>query len=272
MFALKCDFIIFADLSDARFSPESSTNAQESLGRDFKRTAPKLPLSLTEVLDHSFRYLASIDEDTRKVLSGAQVRYRRRQKYVNDGRAPDVRSKLVRVKRDGRPKGAKSITPNICPFDVKTFGIPWSGVYEDLQMTNTCSLDTTLMLLYACRAFQLVISPELHNSSNFLCSVLDRIQAGAYNEARYIYVRECKQLECKIKESLSGQHVDMFGPLSTVQMSEGSGSLIGLMGPTKCTYEQHCSSPYCPAPRQTFVARLEETGIRFHMQITLKTD
>ena len=51
------------------------TNAQESLGGDFQKTAPRAKSSIQEALDHSFRYVQSIEMDFERAVRGMPLRY-----------------------------------------------------------------------------------------------------------------------------------------------------------------------------------------------------
>ena len=51
------------------------TNAQESLGRDFKRHAPTPTMSVGDVISWTLRYCKSIERDRKMVLLGAPIKY-----------------------------------------------------------------------------------------------------------------------------------------------------------------------------------------------------
>ncbi|KAK3808704.1 MAG: hypothetical protein J3Q66DRAFT_444609 [Benniella sp.] len=100
--------LIFPALSTIDNSSLSSdTNVQESLGNDFKRTAPECPLDIPGTVDHAYRYTMLIECDYKLAMEGLKLRYGdrkvRKKRYVNDGRAPDT-SKSVQGPARGKSR------------------------------------------------------------------------------------------------------------------------------------------------------------------------
>ncbi|KAF9976294.1 hypothetical protein BGZ75_000278, partial [Mortierella antarctica] len=91
------------------------TNAQESIGGDFQRKAPRKKLSIMEILDHEYRYSHTIETDYGMTLKGMKLRY--------DERKRKTRTFVMRTTRTsvGRPKGSKNTVPKL-GSDV--YGIP----------------------------------------------------------------------------------------------------------------------------------------------------
>ncbi|KAG0003920.1 hypothetical protein BGZ65_001212, partial [Modicella reniformis] len=113
----------------AKFNPVLSydTNAQESLGADYKRTAEKKMLSILEAMDHTHRYMSRIEIDYSTAIQGGPIRYNRKgkktneNKYFNDGRAPDTTDSLIGSKSKSRPS---SHTKSRSKSDVQPIGRP----------------------------------------------------------------------------------------------------------------------------------------------------
>ncbi|KAF9986466.1 hypothetical protein BGZ65_007520 [Modicella reniformis] len=187
------------------------TNAQENLGGDFKRCAPKGQLNIMETLIHAYRYLVNIQMEYNLKAAGASARYEHRKRktkkaYENDGRAPDTTAKLLnrkpeRHKQSERPKGSKNKVPKIGDLDIHTFGIPW-GVrnYNGFTARNTCPLDSTLMALYLLHRFGEVTFPaEFLGTSkcNVVLDVFGEIASENYDRARLLWCTKFMGLEGK---------------------------------------------------------------------------
>lgn len=232
----KCDL--------ARLSAMSpDTNAQESLGNDFKRCAPKIPVSIMEAVKHAWRYCLRIEEDTEKINNGARIRYRRRECYVNDGRAPDTTEAVLGAKRRraGRPVGATAKQPAYFPaFDIKESGMPWSGLF----LTNTCPLDSTLMLLWILVKTNTLQLPR--DSCFEIKNCLNLMTKQSWDEARMNWIMMMDPRPPK-----RGDTYDLLGSLSDVQDIGEFQSLTTLVWHT----ESICGSDFCPRRTQTHRVR-----------------
>jgi hypothetical protein len=105
---------------------------------------------------------------------------------MNDGRAPDSNRDLGLTKRSaGRPRGSRNIVPTLNTLrDFKTFGIPWRFKYGILHATNTCAMDTGLMILFFLQDFNIFIIPD-NEQTALLKSVLTDIGNNQYDKARF---------------------------------------------------------------------------------------
>jgi hypothetical protein len=226
------------------------TNAQESLGGDFQRTAQKAKLTIAETLEHSYRYLHAIEYDYSLASLGMPLRYASRKRksktYQNDGRAPDSTEHLVAItgRSSGRPKGSKNKIPRLGnDVDWSTTGIPWGCAYHDFTVTNTCSLDTALMAFYLNHKYN---DATILNSCNddfirqTLRNVVSALDADEYDKARYIWCTEAIKLPTK------GNH-DIFGSIDQVFLQ-----LIPGMSQLTVTLASHCDAIQCP---QKYCAR-----------------
>ncbi|KAG0250804.1 hypothetical protein BG011_008069 [Mortierella polycephala] len=180
------------------------TNAQESLGANFKRTIPKV-MTLYEAMDHTRLYMG-VKRDYEAVLRGETLRYgrvqddedledtskrnpkkrSRRTKYVNDGRAPDT-AKALRSTGPGRKTGSRNKRPRIGDeHSWDTFRIPCDILYEGFRATNTCPLDTTLMVWHiAYRYAKASLPVDIRNTEagQVLQDVVDESKALNYGKA-----------------------------------------------------------------------------------------
>ncbi|KAF9342195.1 hypothetical protein BGX26_008087 [Mortierella sp. AD094] len=218
------------------------TNAQESLGNDFQRTAIRPRLTLSEAVDHTYRYTALVENDYQLAEAGWKLRYgeRRRKKtaFTNDGRAPDTTSKLLSRSGAGRPRGSKNKIPKLgSDINWKTFGIPWSFNYDGFVAHNTCTLDTCLMAWYLLHRFEEALLPievQQTEAGKILQDVLTELYAEKYNKARWIW---CTKV---LSMSKTGQH-SLFDSMERV-FHDHLPELVSL--PT--IKSSSCDSALCP--------------------------
>ncbi|KAI9233665.1 MAG: hypothetical protein BYD32DRAFT_465098 [Podila humilis] len=52
------------------------TNAQESLGNDFKQSAMKKQVNINEAIQHSYQYMKNIKTDYEQAAKGRQLQYK----------------------------------------------------------------------------------------------------------------------------------------------------------------------------------------------------
>ncbi|KAK3828165.1 MAG: hypothetical protein J3Q66DRAFT_409425, partial [Benniella sp.] len=249
--------LIFPALSTVDNSSLSSdTNAQESLGNDFKRTAPECPLDIPGTVDHAYRYTMLIECDYKLAMEGLKLRYGdrkiRKKRYVNDGRAPDtsnklrprssarkVGSKIASKVQVGRPQGRRNLIPKLGgDVDWVTFGIPWSFGYGSFQASNTCALDTCLMLWYLLHRFTDAVLPEHAQKSKVgivLQRVMTEITAKKYDKARWLWCTEVMDLK------KTGHH-DLWDSTENVFHQYLPGLIT-----FSSTTSSKCNHPLCPA-------------------------
>lgn len=255
---------IFPAVATGDFSHMSKdTNAQESLGGDFQRTASKHKLLITETFQHSYLYMQLIEKDHGYASRGAPIRYKRHKKksrvFHNDGRAPDTTKTLLSQtgNRDpkhgqasntprtpltqvgpGRPKGSRNKVPKLgSDIDWSTFGIPWSFSYNGFVACNTCPLDTPLMswyLLYRFSEALLPVEVQETDTGMVLSSILMEISSEQYDRARWLWCTKILHL------SETGTH-DLWGSIEQVFL-EQIPSLVRL----SASLTSKCSSPLCP--------------------------
>ncbi|KAF9176672.1 hypothetical protein BGZ49_006043, partial [Haplosporangium sp. Z 27] len=189
-------------------SLSKDTNAQESLGNDFKRTAPgrgQRKITLWEAVEHTYCYMKLIEKDYNSELSGCKTRTgdptkkkgaARRKKYFNDGRAPDTTKTLISKRKSRRSKGYASNPLN--DINWGTFGIPWSFEYEGLKANNTCSLDTPLMAWYLLQKFKGATLPQevlQTHAGKVLQDIMTAISEEEYHKARWLWCTEVLHLD-----------------------------------------------------------------------------
>ncbi|KFH62071.1 hypothetical protein MVEG_11710 [Podila verticillata NRRL 6337] len=239
------------------------TNAQESIGGDIKRSSGKSKISAVEAGRHAVAYMRRIEEDYQLAITGTQLRYKKNKKivnkkvswkagdiYTNDGRAPDTTKTLLptlkRKTRMGRPKGSRNKVPKV-DIIAKTFGIPWQFEYNGFIGKNTCSLDTTLTawyLLHKYRAAQLPTAVQNTPAGIVLSDVLDKIDQGDYDHARWLWYTQV------LNRKATGTH-DLF--LSTKEAF--LDCLPGLTG-FEVNLSARCSNSDCPHPMYSTRNRL----------------
>ena len=211
------------------------TNAQESVGADIQRTAPKRELSIAETLEHLVRYTNSVQCDFSQALLGAPLRYQkptRKRKYVNDGRPPDTTRQLN--KRMGRPKGSRNIVPKLAgDIDMSTFGIPWGVRYGEFKADNTCAIDSTLMPLYFLRTHGCLNTTATPNCG-ILSSVMNLIKEKKYHEARFVWYTEVLQV----------RKIGFYSQFMSIHQALGSGLLTDLFR-FRIRRASRCNSEFC---------------------------
>lgn len=217
---------------------ENNTNAQESIGGDFQRTAPKTKLTISECMDHAYRYSAQLALDYQLAEAGMPLRYQRRfskrAHHSNDGRPPDTNKTLLSGKRQriGRPRGSRNLAPNH-PIAVQNFGITWSFIFGDFTAINTCAMDTVLMTLF-------VLSKigglhEVHESAA-LHRIMALIEQEKHVEARFLWWTEVLG-----NPASKGKH-DLTGTLCDHTTSNACRYLFNFT----TTFDSICGSDNCP--------------------------
>ena len=116
----------------------------------------------------------STDKKAKTKTAKAKARRRKRQRMANDGRAPDTTDDLVPKKRrqGGRRRGGLQAAPTSSAITSLTHGIPWSYEIENIRVTNTCPLDSFLMLLYKMRRFGVMSQYRCVKCASFSCHFL----------------------------------------------------------------------------------------------------
>lgn len=233
--------LIFPALTEQpRDHMRKDTNAQEGLGGDFQKTAPKRKLRIVECVEHVYRYVTNVEVDHKLASQGMKLRYasskQRRTRFQNDGRPPDTSSSLLRSRSKqtiGRPRGSRNKIPKLgSEIDFKQFGIPWSIHTGDANVVNTCAIDTSLMLLYFAREFRLA---DLSSSDTFLNTIMDLIRAEKYDEARL------RWMEVKMGINVK-DNIDVFGTVEDSVTCHLESFLL------RTEFHIQCSNPKCPAP------------------------
>ncbi|XXQ31559.1 Uncharacterized protein PBTT_02017 [Plasmodiophora brassicae] len=128
------------------------TNAQESVGGSWERSAPSLKMTIGQTIGHTHRFVKEIEAAYNNALVGIRDKYKPR-KARNDGRPPDtiprIRSATKRKRRQQEAatervikkiRGSRCedrLTPVGTDVNWATFGIPWSFTYGDVTYTNT---------------------------------------------------------------------------------------------------------------------------------------
>eukprot|EP00474_Spongospora_subterranea_P005827 CRZ06285.1 hypothetical protein [Spongospora subterranea] len=230
-----------------------NTNAQECLGGDFQRCAPKKKLSIAECMDHSYRYVKQIQMDYALAKEGAALRYKKpakKSKYVNDGRPPDKNSDFASNPRIGRPKGSRNLVPKVGDdLHMESFGIPWSFKYGDFAATNTCAMDTALMLIFFMNKYSGLTQA---GDDPVLKEVLSLLAAECYDRARFVWCTKTLMMEP------TGCH-DMWGSIDDVFVDK-SPNLFKFT----TTSASMCGSDFClKAPR--FSKNCERTHISLNL-------
>jgi hypothetical protein len=177
------------------------TNAQESLGADIQRGAPK-HVNILFFLNHFSRYIDLRKRQYEQASSGLRIhttrdrektkKRRQTQFHFGDGEPPPQVLKPPSPKRPagspakrqgpGRPKGSSNKLPTFEPArNWSTFGIPWNFVHAGTSYVNTCPIDTALMTYYYQWRYD---NLPLRSESSRLLQVLRMIDSEQYTEAR----------------------------------------------------------------------------------------
>ncbi|KAF9577932.1 hypothetical protein BGW38_006561, partial [Lunasporangiospora selenospora] len=211
------------------------TNAQESLGRDFQRTAPKSKLTIEESLDHIRRFSCTIKMDYDAKLSGSKIRYetKKKKKYVNDGVPPLKRTRLSGNKSKVITKADK-LQKNV---DWGNIGIPWGFTYHGFVATNTCPLDTVLMAWYLLSRYGETTLPEEVQQTHagmVLIEVMNCMDTLQYDKARWLW---CTQV---LNHGKKGK-LDLYDSIDAVFYRRIT-ALVRL----PMTIQSSCDSDKCP--------------------------
>jgi len=214
-------------LDKERFKKMSkSTNAQENLGGQFQALFSK-KMTLNESLVNSWKFVNRFHLDhqaSRKGLSTNYSHYPRicppmtkRKRHVNDGRGPDTAKKLRSASKKSKKsiditltqlfanQGDRKLTRSVKKSNIlfnksehlKRFrGIQWSFQYGNIHYSNTCPLDSFLVLLYILHKGKVMITPlvETENKQSLLSRAFKELDndpgaTGGIN-ARMLFVKE----------------------------------------------------------------------------------
>lgn len=146
---------------------EKTTNAEENVGRQFKRTweVSNRKLSFNETLLNTWRWSNRDDMSRQEALTGAKPAWgsfnrgldpkaRKKRKFTNDGRAPDSNATLFKtIKKSAANRSSTQghAPPSPAPSSLGTRGIVgchWNFCSRHgAAITNTCPLDTFLTML-----------------------------------------------------------------------------------------------------------------------------
>jgi len=130
----------------------------------------------------------SRDTETKTKRAVAKAR-RQKRKQSSDGRPPDdLKRNRKRLKASvGRPRNSRNIAPCARNFVEMKHAIPWSYEYVGVNVTNTCPIDSVLMLLYLMRKFG-VLPQDIFSWDYTLTEALNHIDAGRFDEARDVWL------------------------------------------------------------------------------------
>jgi len=208
--------LIFPALAEGRIKGfGKDTNAQEGVGRWIKQSFPGKHPTLEQCISHLYRYGLQVEWDCISHRQGELTRYgeqkdpierskdtetqskratakarRQKRRQSSDARPPDdMRRNKKRLQKAlvGRPPNSKNIAPCARNFVNMKHAIPWSYEYAGVKVTNTCPMDSPLMLLYLMRKFG-VLSQDIFQWDITLTEALNHIDAGRFDEARDVWL------------------------------------------------------------------------------------
>ena len=139
---------------------------------------------------------------------------KRKRQTVNDGRPPDTSQQLIRGGKG--TKKTKSAGPNAPAgrlLITENDFIRWSFKYESVHATNTCALDSPLMLLFLLRRHG-IIAQQHFQADEKLTEVLNLIDIGDYDKARVSWLMHLKSVCAPRNLNLTGNHWNLWGDSS----------------------------------------------------------
>ncbi|KAF9585293.1 hypothetical protein BGW38_003027 [Lunasporangiospora selenospora] len=255
----------FSALTSIDWEFSENTDLQENLGYDFQMLVGNQKATVEETLGCISRHINQVQGDYVLASNGISVlvdQPKLKRPYNNIGRAPNTtdtpstrsvhedhakKPKLTEgTKQDSSTLGSDHKDNGDTNNDKnswQSFGMPWGFSHEDLQVTNTCALDTTLMAWYFLRIFHRAALPlEVLAGANgsrvtdILCQVMEKIQAREWNKARWIWCKEILHL------GTSGQNLQsLWSSLSEAFLENIPG--LSMIQVTRSTV---CSSKACP--------------------------
>jgi hypothetical protein len=188
------------DFSDGQrkrlHSMEISTNAQENVGRQFQRMwgVPDRKLSINEAVLNCWRWSNRDDISREEALTGAKPSFgffnkgldpkaRKNRRFHNDGRAPDKNSTLF----TSREPSSSTVPSN---YNQVVVGPKWGFKAFGSTFTNTCSLDSFLVLLYGMWKSESLLKSfaELDDSNSLLTQTFQLIDKNNWDKARILWL------------------------------------------------------------------------------------
>jgi hypothetical protein len=187
----------------------NDTNGQEGTGRWIKKTYRGGKPNLCQCLVYLADYGKDVHDQLVDEKLGNKTSYgkksnpidraeerkknssKRRKKDSSNNdecRPPDTSRQLIKTRTAGGKKTRR--VPNSGSIVDLSFGIPWSIPSKDndgLGVTNTCPLDSFLMLLYHLRQFG-IIPHAIFQRDPELNDVLNLIELKKYHEARMLWI------------------------------------------------------------------------------------
>lgn len=123
-------------------------------------------------------------------------------------------------------------------------------------LINTCPIDNLLVILYSQHKRNPAFRQELINQSTevyagVLIKVFDSFDNGHFGEGKFWWLQQFG----KRFDFLNNTQIDVWGNEEDLFVSRLSSSL-------QSSFQSHCSSPHCPAPR----VDVNATGIRLRYE------
>ncbi|KAF9897975.1 hypothetical protein BX616_004674 [Lobosporangium transversale] len=226
-------FPALRDIENPKLS--DNTNAQEGIGNDFKTSSGEKNLSILSASLPSPKEVESIEN-------------------VNDGRPPELGAPCIssKKKRIGRPRGSRNKAPMFwSKIELSIIGTPWGISYKKFAATNSCPLDTTLMIWYLLHRSAGIELPmhvrdkprNISNTKNvdksltiggIFQNIVAAITRGEHHRARWLF---CIEL---LNMSPEGQ-VDLFGSIDKTFL-EPLKDVFSIQWRNRTT----CSFKHCP--------------------------
>ena len=265
----KCFFSAVSNGSIKGFGKD--TNAQEGTGRWLKKSDPSKKPSICSCIKYLYLRGRLIQQDTEAEKEGRQSRYRRggalnpidrdadseaknkrsqqrarsrKRAYENDGRAPDTEALLTPPKKRakiGRRPGSTNKAPRGNDIVDRSFGIPWSYKNNGAVVSNTCSMDSVLMLLYMLRKFS-SLPQEIFAYDEVLTKVLNQIEIGQFDAARIYWISE---LTAKFGDSVFNSMIDLDCDASVHSAASSLFQMGVLTEYDECQFIQENCPHYC---------------------------
>ena len=213
---------------------EKTTNAEENVGRQFKRTweVSNRKLSFNEALLNAWRWSNRDDMSRQEALMGAKPAWgsfnrgldpkaRKKRKFTNDGRAPDSNATLFKAKKKPAakpsfPQGANPPTSAPPPLNQQGIvGCDWRFFSsQGAEITATCPLDTLLTMLAAPVWAQAMVQNVFEGAdpSSLLARTWVLMCQDRWNDARELWIAEWLERDTSQFISLFTSMDRMFVP------------------------------------------------------------
>ena len=205
------------------FKLPSSTNAQENLGGLFKHLfLMGRKLTLNESIVSVFKFSSRFDNDRFGIMAGLSTKHcqfprqsnpkgKRHKRTANDGRPPDKNSTLFPKKKLRRASTTQMRV--VSNTEHRYEGPTWNFVSETgARITNTCPLDSFLMLLFVPVKGKAMFQPfpELTNKNSLLSRAFALMEKHNWDGARTLWLTDWFNHDMERPRNCFGDMAELF--------------------------------------------------------------